>query len=188
MKHFICSRVKLLVAAVLFAGLFAFTGCKPEPTEEEMAGLVRLTANDPIVGKWVSDRGENFTISADGFTSDSYECGPNLYVAKSSDGTSGIIFAKYTKVYDWDKEQSDEPEDTSDWLESWGKWYPLNEALIGKYYAVYYLNFDLEAGSISISGANGTKKAADTITEAVSEFTVANGYFANSSDCVKATD
>ena len=56
--------------------------------------------------------------------------------------------------------------------------------VVGKYYAVSFK--DLTDTSISISGAykNG-KMAADSLVEAITEFTINNGYYSNYSSCKK---
>lgn len=72
---------------------------------------------------------------------------------------SGIIYGKYT-------------ENT------------YSPSVVGKYYAVSFK--DLTDTSISISGAykNG-KMAADSLVEAINEFTINNGYYSLYSSCKK---
>lgn len=56
--------------------------------------------------------------------------------------------------------------------------------VVGKYYAVSFK--DLTDTSISISGAfKGGKMAADSLIEAISEFTINNGYYSFYSSCKK---
>lgn len=72
---------------------------------------------------------------------------------------SGIIYGKYT-------------ENT------------YSPSVVGKYYAVSFK--DLTYSSISISGAyKDGKMAADTLVEAITEFTINNGYYGNYSSCKK---
>ena len=56
--------------------------------------------------------------------------------------------------------------------------------VVGKYYAVSFK--DLTDTSISISGAfKGGKMSADTLIEAITEFTINNGYYSFYSSCKK---
>lgn len=72
---------------------------------------------------------------------------------------SGIIYGKYT-------------ENT------------YSPSVVGKYYAVSFK--DLTDTSISISGAfKGGKMAADSLVEAITEFTINNGYYSFYSSCKK---
>lgn len=72
---------------------------------------------------------------------------------------SGIIYGKYT-------------ENT------------YSPSVVGKYYAVSFK--DLTDTSISISGAyKDGKMSADTLVEAITEFTINNGYYGTYSSCKK---
>lgn len=72
---------------------------------------------------------------------------------------SGIIYGKYT-------------ENT------------YSQSVVGKYYAVSFK--DLTDTSISISGAyKDGKMSADTLVEAITEFTINNGYYGTYSSCKK---
>lgn len=185
---------KVAVAAVLVASAFVMVGCKPGVTPTvsvDMSTVVDINESDPLNATWQSSLGETFYISSgdDIFYNDSYE-GDNLKIRKISE-TSGYIYMQYTAVYDWDKGQEEEPEDSSSWLYTWGYWYPLNEALIGKWYAVYYSDLDVpEDGvkKVKFSGAFKAKEknACNSLEEAANEFTVENGYFGNSSECSEA--
>ena len=56
---------------------------------------------------------------------------------------------------------------------------------VGKWYAIAFK--ELTASSVSLSGAYNAsgKISAETLEEAISTFTIANGYFDNYSECVK---
>ena len=177
MKHFICSRVKLLVAAVLFAGLFAFTGCKPEPAEEEMAGLVKLTANDPLIGNWESSYGEKYTITQTDYDNyshyDSFNYNPDewfLYYSTTDlykapiDETKGYIYGKF------------DDEDHIGYCAEKGQWY-----------ALYYQNLTENSVSFGQPYKAGGKAACNSAVEAAEEFTIDNGYYnlSSLSDCTK---
>lgn len=76
-----------------------------------------------------------------------------------SSDASGIIYGKYT-------------ENT------------YSPSVVGKYYAVSFK--DLTDTSISISGAyKDGKMSADTLVEAITEFTINNGYYGTYSSCKK---
>lgn len=76
-----------------------------------------------------------------------------------SSDASGIIYGKYT-------------ENT------------YSPSVVGKYYAVSFK--DLTDTSISISGAyKDGKMAADSLVEAITEFTINNGYYSFYSSCKK---
>lgn len=76
-----------------------------------------------------------------------------------SSDASGIIYGRYTK-------------NTND------------SSVVGKYYAVSFK--DLTDTSISISGAyKDGKMSADTLVEAITEFTINNGYYSFYSSCKK---
>ena len=77
-----------------------------------------------------------------------------------SSDASGIIYGRYTK-------------NTND------------SSVVGKYYAVSFK--DLTYSSVSISGAykKDGKMAADTLVEAITEFTINNGYYGTYSSCKK---
>ena len=77
-----------------------------------------------------------------------------------SSDASGIIYGRYT-------------ENT------------YSPSVVGKYYAVSFK--DLTYSSVSISGAykKDGKIAADSLVEAINEFTINNGYYGNYSSCKK---
>lgn len=54
---------------------------------------------------------------------------------------------------------------------------------VGKWYAIAFK--ELTASSVSLSGAYGTVSSTSTLEEAISTFTIANGYFSTYSECVK---
>lgn len=177
---------KVTLAALFVLSAVAFSSCKADPEEEyipSVTDLVKLSDYDLLIGNWTSGYGESFSIGTQSFSSDSYAIN-NTYVYKASK-TSGFIYGKYTEIYDWTKETTEEPENKNGWLEYWGKWYPTNYDLLGKWYAIYYDK--LSATSVELSGAYkfDGKEACDTLEEALEEFTIGNGYFAGNSSCTK---
>lgn len=160
------TRLSLLRAkAVLFALVsvlaFSFSACNVT-TEPE----VEYVYNDILVGTWTGGTEqypESYTITNTTFESKGSYKGNNLVVQKL-DSTSGYIYIKYTVAYldkgDGKYEYSEKAPD------------------VGKWYAISYK--DLGAEKISISGAykEGGATSCETLDEAVTEFTVDNGYFA----------
>ena len=115
-----------------------------------------------LLGTWISTYNETYIYDGKTFTS-AYD-GKNSYVITveriiySSD-TEGIIYGKYTENSTY------------------------GDAVVGKYYAVSFK--DLTYTNISISGAykQDGKTGTDTLEEAITEFTIDNGYFGIYSTC-----
>lgn len=117
--------------------------------------------NSRLLGTW-ENKQPNFTETYiyDGITftsSGSYKMKVKSIIWSSD--ASGIIYGRYT-------------ENT------------YSPSVVGKYYAVSFK--DLTDTSISISGAfKGGKMAADSLVEAITEFTINNGYYGTYSSCKK---
>lgn len=120
--------------------------------------------NSRLLGTWENKQITNpafpeiYTYDGITFTSSgSYKMKVKSIIWSSD--ASGIIYGKYT-------------ENT------------YSPSVVGKYYAVSFK--DLTDTSISISGAyKDGKMSADTLVEAISEFTINNGYYGNYSSCKK---
>lgn len=120
--------------------------------------------NSRLLGTWISTYNETYIYDGKTFTS-AYD-GKNSYVITveriiySSD-TAGIIYGKYTENSTY------------------------GDAVVGKYYAVSFK--DLTYNNISISGAykSDGKTGTDTLVEAITEFTINNGYYGTYSSCKK---
>ena len=116
--------------------------------------------NSRLLGTW-ENKQPNFTETYiyDGIN---FDAGSYKMKVKSiiwSSDASGIIYGKYT-------------ENT------------YSPSVVGKYYAVSFK--DLTDTSISISGAyKDGKMSADTLVEAITEFTINNGYYSLYSSCKK---
>ncbi len=167
MKRFNLSH--LLAIALVALSLSTF-GCQ-QPTT--------VTVNLPsLVGTWANSTSygtSRYIITATTFdstwtptsgTSSNSYAGDSLYLVPSS-LTSGTMFIKYTRSMNSDYTYSETAPD------------------VGKWYAISYK--DLTDTSVSISGAyklNGATSK-DTLQEAISEFTIENGYFAIYSECTK---
>ena len=117
--------------------------------------------NSRLLGTWENPKYSGETYIYDGITftsSGSYKMKVKSIIWSSD--ASGIIYGRYT-------------ENT------------YNPSVVGKYYAVSFK--DLTDTSILISGAykKDGKIATDSLVEAISEFTINNGYYGNYSSCKK---
>ena len=132
-------------------------------------------------GTWVGVTGsftETYIIDVDNstFACDGNYEGNNLVVSFVGDDY-GYMYFVYTKACEY---AYSDPEDDS-WTEvsSYGYWYRYSDSApdCGKWYAVAFKNFDGE--SIDLSGAykyDGVTSC-DSLDEAMTEFTIDNGYF-----------
>ena len=154
---------RFLAVFITVVSLCAF-GCKTQPEEVFISDLY---------GKWTSSPEEVYEISKDYFKTygeswSGYEGDSIIIIPNENDNASGTIFFKYTVSANLD-------------------YYYSNNALdVGKWYAVSYKN--LKKDSVSLSGAykSDGKTSTETLKEAIQEFTVANGYFDNYSECTKS--
>lgn len=155
------TRLSLLRAkAVLFALVsvlaFSFSACNVT-TEPEVEHVYKQ--DDLLVGTWTDGtKYGTYIITNTTFENAGSYKGNNLVVQKL-DSTSGYIYIKYTVAMNADYSYSETAPD------------------VGKWYAISYK--DLGAEKISISGAYkaGGATSCETLDEAVTEFTVDNGYF-----------
>lgn len=158
------TRLSLLRAkAVLFALVsvlaFSFSACNvtTEPVENNV--YEKISADDPLCGTWTDGtKYGTYIITNTTFENAGSYKGDNLVVQKL-DSTSGYIYIKYTVAMNADWSYSETAPD------------------VGKWYAISYK--DLGAEKISLAGAykNGGATSCKTVDEAVTEFTVDNGYF-----------
>lgn len=113
-----------------------------------------------LLGTWENPKYSGETYIYDGITftsSGSYKMKVKSIIWSSD--ASGIIYGRYT-------------ENT------------YSPSVVGKYYAVSFK--DLTDTSILISGAyKDGKMSADTLVEAITEFTINNGYYSFYSSCKK---
>lgn len=168
------TRLSLLRAkAVLFALVsvlaFSFSACNVTTEPEVEHVYKQIDADDLLVGTWTggsTEWPESYTITNTTFESKGYYKGNNLVVQKL-DSTSGYIYIKYTVAMNADWSYSETAPD------------------VGKWYAISYK--DLGAEKISLSGAYKKDGATSckTLDEAVTEFTVDNGYFGTYSSCTR---
>ena len=116
--------------------------------------------NSRLLGTWENKQQtytETYIYDGINFDAGSYKMKVKSIIWSSD--ASGIIYGRYT-------------ENT------------YSPSVVGKYYAVSFK--DLTDTSISISGAfKGGKMAADTLIEAITEFTINNGYYGTYSSCKK---
>lgn len=158
------TRLSLLRAkAVLFALVsvlaFSFSACNVTTEPEVEHVYKQIDADDLLVGTWTDGtKYGTYIITNTTFENAGSYKGNNLVVQKL-DSTSGYIYIKYTVAMNAGYSYSETAPD------------------VGKWYAISYK--DLGAEKISISGAykDGGATSCETLDEAVTEFTVDNGYF-----------
>ena len=170
--RFVFGRALAVLCALLFVS-FGFMSCQQEDETEyvnySLTGTwVNSYSGGTSVYKITSSTFDNSgTSSYNGTTStyDSY-AGNNLVVSYTNDEeTAGYIYIKYTRAMNPDYSYSETAPD------------------VGKWYAIAFK--DLTASSLSLSGAYGTASSTSTLEEAISTFTIDNGYFTTYSECVK---
>lgn len=170
--RFVFGRALAVLCALLFVS-FGFMSCQQEDETEyvnySLTGTwVNSYSGGTSVYKITSSTFDNSgTSSYNGTTStyDSY-AGNNLVVSYTNDeATSGYIYIKYTRAMNPDYSYSETAPD------------------VGKWYAIAFK--ELTASSVSLSGAYGTVSSTSTLEEAISTFTIDNGYFTTYSECVK---
>lgn len=161
--RFSIARASILLCTLTFLLSFNLISCKTE--------IENLSNDSSLFGTWTDTYASHYTISTTEFknygdTYSSYE-GDNLVVKYLSSNTEGIIFIKYTISMNEDFSYSSTAPD------------------VGKWYAICFK--DLTTNSVKISGAyNPSRKTStETLEEAITEFTIDNGYFAYFSDCNK---
>lgn len=161
--RFVFGRALAVLCALLFVS-FGFMSCQQEDETEYV--------NYSLTGTWQSSYGEIFKITSTSLSNggswgDAY-AGNNLVVSYTNDkATSGYIYIKYTRAMNPDYSYSETAPD------------------VGKWYAIAFK--ELTASSLSLSGAYNAsgKTSTETLEEAISTFTIANGYFTSYSECVK---
>lgn len=171
MNHFFSLHRTKFSAILIALSLSIFlASCKTESDPKDFLPL----------GKWQDSFGSIYEISQTEFsnyseTYDSY-AGNNLVISKSTDN-SGYIYIQYTKAYCAEHSNLED------------KYiYDNDSPDVGKWYAISYKS--LTASSIQISGAykDGGETSTETLEEAMTEFTIENGYFSTYSECVKISD
>lgn len=187
--RFVFGRALAVLYALLFVS-FGFMSCQQEDDDNGLPnGVYELSDNSALIGTWVNSYSggtsvykitsstfdNSGTSSYNGTTStyDSY-AGNNLVVSYTNDEkNSGYIYIKYTRAY-----CSTHSDPTT-----YTYIYDTDAADVGKWYAIAFK--ELTASSVSLSGAAGTVSSTSTLEEAISTFTIANGYFTTYSECVK---
>lgn len=170
--RFVFGRALAVLCALLFVS-FSFMSCQQEDETEyvnySLTGTwVNSYSGGTSVYKITSSTFDNSGTSSYNGTTSTYDAyaGNNLVVSYTNDeATSGYIYIKYTRAMNPDYSYSETAPD------------------VGKWYAIAFN--DLTASSLSLSGAYGTVSSTSTLEEAISTFTIANGYFTTYSECVK---
>ena len=174
--RFVFGRALAVLCALLFVS-FGFMSCQQEDDDNGLPdGVYELSDNSALIGTWQSSYGEIFKITSTSLSNggswgDAY-AGNNLVVSYTNDEkNSGYIYIKYTRAY------CSTHSDSTTYI------YDEDAADVGKWYAIAFK--DLTASSLSLSGAYGTVSSTSTLEEAISTFTIDNGYFSTYSECVK---
>lgn len=152
-------RAKAVLFALVSVLAFSFSACNVTTEPEVEHVYKQIDADDLLVGTWTDGtKYGTYIITNTTFENAGSYKGDNLVVQKL-DSTSGYIYIKYTVAMNADYSYSETAPD------------------VGKWYAISYK--DLGAEKISISGAykDGGATSCETLDEAVTEFTVDNGYF-----------
>ena len=178
------SAAAFLGALLIVVSLsFSLASCKTADDDNPLPqGVEELSADSPLIGKWQDSYGSIYEISQTKFSNygESYEsyAGNNLVISiTSNDFSSGYIYIQYTKAYCAEHSNLED------------KYiYDNDSPDVGKWYAISYKS--LTASSIQISGAykDGGETSTETLEEAMTEFTIENGYFSTYSECVKIFD
>ena len=170
------SAATFLGALLIVVSLsFSLASCKTADDDNPLPqGVEELSADSPLIGKWKDSYGSIYEISQTEFSNygenyNSY-AGKNLVISKSTDN-SGYIYIQYTRAAD----------------ENWNYTTDKTKAPdVGKWYSISFK--ELTNSSIKLSGAYGEKTSTETLEEAITEFTIENGYFASYSDCTKLSN
>ena len=154
---------------------FSLASCKTADDDNPLPQRIEeLSADSPLIGKWKDSYGSIYEISQTEFSNygenyNSY-AGKNLVISKSTDN-SGYIYIQYTRAADKNWNYTTDKTKAPD---------------VGKWYAISFK--ELTNSSIKLSGAYGEKTSTETLEEAITEFTIENGYFASYSDCTKLSN
>lgn len=156
---------------------FSLASCKTADDDNPLPqGIEELSADSPLIGKWKDSYSSIYEISQNEFSNygDTYlsYAGNNLVISKTSEN-SGYIYIQFTRATDENRNYTTDKEKAPD---------------IGNWYAISYK--DLEENSIQLSGAYKYegKTSTETLEEAITEFTIDNGYFGIYSDCTKLSN
>lgn len=154
---------------------FSLASCKTADDDNPLPqGIEELSADSPLIGKWKDSYGSIYEISQTEFSNygenyNSY-AGKNLVISKSTDN-SGYIYIQYTRAAEKNGNYTTDKTKAPD---------------VGKWYSISFK--ELTNSSIKLSGAYGEKTSTETLEEAITEFTIENGYFASYSDCTKLSN
>ena len=154
---------------------FSLASCKTADDDNPLPqGVEELSSDSPLIGKWKDSYGSIYEISQTEFSNygenyNSY-AGKNLVISKSTDN-SGYIYIQYTRAADKNWNYTTDKTKAPD---------------VGKWYSISFK--ELTNSSIKLSGAYGEKTSTETLEEAITEFTIENGYFASYSDCTKLSN
>ncbi len=143
-----------LFAALMFVACLTLSAC---------SNPAASSTSKAIEGNWVSTYGEKYVITGtdyDNYYGDSLYYSTTNLAFKDIDSSSGYIYGQF---------------DDEKHLGSGAK--------VGQWYALYYTNLTATSVKLYQPWKTGGKSACNTLEEAISEYTVENGYFSGSSEC-----
>ena len=170
------SAATFLGALLIVVSLsFSLASCKTDDNDDDSltSGIEKLSKDSPLIGKWQDSYYSIYEISQNEFSNygDTYlsYAGNNLVISKTSEN-SGYIYIQFTRAAD----------------ENWNYTTDKEKApAIGNWYAISYK--ELKENSIQLSGAS-KYEGKTSLEEAITEFTIDNGYFGIYSDCTKLSN
>lgn len=170
------SAATFLGALLIVVSLsFSLASCKTDDNDDDSltSGIEKLSKDSPLIGKWQDSYYSIYEISQNEFSNygDTYlsYAGNNLVISKTSEN-SGYIYIQLTRAAD----------------ENWNYTTDKEKApAIGNWYAISYK--ELKENSIQLSGAS-KYEGKTSLEEAITEFTIDNGYFGIYSDCTKLSN
>ena len=170
------SAATFLGALLIVVSLsFSLASCKTDDNNDDSltSGIEELSTDSPLIGKWKDSYSSIYEISQNEFSNygDTYlsYAGNNLVISKTSEN-SGYIYIQYTRAADENWNYTTDKEKAPD---------------IGNWYAISYK--ELKENSIQLSGAS-KYEGKTSLEEAITEFTIDNGYFGIYSDCTKLSN
>ncbi|MDY4902884.1 MAG: hypothetical protein SO116_08470 [Treponema sp.] len=151
-------RALFAALSVVLISAFSFTGCS-DPDDSNEAEYLLYGLN----GTWYNPdcKGESYTITSETFAAENAYEG-NSVVIKATGSSSGYIYFKYTKALEINGSEYSYTENAPD---------------VGKWYAVSFKGLTENTVQISAAYKKGGETSTETLEEAISEFTVENGYF-----------
>lgn len=173
-SRFNFGRALSLLCAIFFVS-FSFISCQ----QEEDTEIIYPRSVYDLQGTWSASY-ETYDIDfrTNTFDAGLYSYAGNNMVVRFVGTDYGYIYIKYTKAYEF---TSEDKSSDSTWFST--KWpsegyyrYSTTAPDVGRWYAIAFRN--LKDSSLDLSGAYGEVTSTSSLEEAISTFTIDNGYFA----------